>query len=71
MKNKIAQELINLHLEELDLEIKRSKAMTNVSSQIIKLSDLSLKVHEYFVEEYGVGKSKVPRLLLGIEVHDE
>lgn len=41
--------------------------MTNVSSQIIKLSDLSLKAHKHFVEEYGVGKSKVPRLLLGVD----
>ncbi|HJA91326.1 MAG TPA: hypothetical protein H9948_11115 [Candidatus Jeotgalibaca merdavium] len=50
-----------LNQEELEKEIKRSTAMTNVAKNIIDNAQLILKAEE-FRTEYG-GKVKTPKLL--------
>ncbi|MDK6688308.1 hypothetical protein QP246_02390 [Aerococcus urinae] len=50
--------------EELKKEIERSKAMANVSTQIIDNSRLALEATK-FKAEYGVWNEKMPELLEG------
>lgn len=47
-----------LSAEGIDTEIKRSKAMSGISSEIIKLAEISLKAEE-LKAEYGLSNVKV------------
>lgn len=82
IKNSLAD--LNLHLfeqlerlndedlqgEELEKEINRSKAITDVASKIIDNGNLVLKaVHEQ--NEYGPGNQNVPKILLGASKNEE
>lgn len=52
--------------EELETEIKKSRAITDVSAQIIKNASLALKAKELQLE-YGEEKPLVPMLQQGKE----
>lgn len=55
----------DLHNEELDLEIKRSEAVSNLARTIIENGKLSLQAKKH-LDEYGQGES-VDMPLLGIK----
>lgn len=52
--------------EELDKEIKRADAMTDIASQIISNANIMLKATELNME-YSRDEIKVPKLLTGNE----
>lgn len=48
--------------ENLDKEVKRSKAITDVAQTIINNAELTFKVKQY-CDEYGLNKKEVPKML--------
>lgn len=56
--------------EELDKEINRSKAITDVAQTIINNGELMFKAQKHY-DEYGITYKKENLLLLGCEQHEE
>ena len=50
--------------EELDREIKRAEAVTEVAKVIVQNGELALKVMKY-TEEYGTERPVIPAMLKG------
>ena len=48
--------------EELDREIKRAEAVTDVAKVIVQNAELALKVMKH-AEEYGIEKKEIPVML--------
>ena len=51
-----------LSTEELEAEIKKSKAMTSISAQILKIADVQLKAIKV-AEDCGLHNEEMPALL--------
>lgn len=60
----------NLKEEEIEKEINRSKAITNVAQTIINNGELMFKAQKHY-DEYGISYRKENLLLLGCERNEK
>ena len=55
--------------EELDQEIKRSKAIASISKTIINNANLALEAKKHF-DEYGIDRKEQPLVFIGYDGKD-
>lgn len=60
----------NLNEEEIEKEINRSKAITDVAQTIINNGELMFKAQKHY-DEYGISYQKENLLLLGCEKNEK
>lgn len=55
--------------EALDQEIKRSKAIANISTKIISTANIALNAKKHF-DEYGIDRKDQPLVFIGYDGKD-